>query len=125
MAGLTRRFLKQLLVAEGAHETAVEAAQLCATELVANVHRHTTSPTVAVEILLTPERLVVHVHDDAPSTTLAAAARQGDEAEHGRGLGLVDTYATRWGTTVYAGRPPRRKSVWFRLDAITGAKSPL
>lgn len=75
----------------------VEAAQLCVSELVANVIRHVgagTPTTLAVSMNGTHLRLEVRDPDARALPTLLSALP--DEVA-GRGLALVDAVADRWG----------------------------
>jgi hypothetical protein len=50
--------------------------------------------------------------EDAAHEAVPAPRRQGSEAESGRGLAIVDSIATAWGTSAV---PGDGKVVWFRL----------
>ncbi|WP_052434425.1 ATP-binding protein [Streptacidiphilus melanogenes] len=87
--------------------------ELLVSELVTNAVLHATGAMVAVQIRLEDQRLRVEVEDDSPNPPPWPA--DGDlatwDAEHGRGLQLVTTLASRHGC-----RPsPRGKRVWFEL----------
>ncbi|WP_329471079.1 ATP-binding protein [Streptomyces sp. NBC_01723] len=93
-----------------------DAAELCVSELVANVIKHVgrATPTTLVASLGGP-RLRIEVHDpDAralPTLTCATL-----DAAAGRGMTLVDAVSDRWGVELTGDR----KITWceFRMDAI-------
>ncbi|MFC9930220.1 ATP-binding protein [Streptomyces sp. NPDC127190] len=87
---------------------------LCISEVVTNAVRHTRSPRIAIEISMSSDHVVVHVHDNEPCA-LPASKPWHPEFEHGRGLALVEAHAHRWGITLFGGRHPRSKAVWFEL----------
>lgn len=88
-----------------------DTVELLASELVTNAYRH--SPTDAyVNVERTPETLTVSVWDHGPSAPASSEARQpSDDAESGRGLGIVETCADEWGVREY----PYGKAVWFSV----------
>jgi hypothetical protein len=94
----------------GLHEV-VSDAQLCVSELVANVITHVgvgTPATLAVS--LRGNRLRIEVHD--PNTrALPSLVSAEDAAEAGRGLALVDAVAASWGVQLHAGK----KATWCEL----------
>ncbi|MFI8945043.1 ATP-binding protein [Streptomyces sp. NPDC053750] len=96
----------------------VDEAQLCVSELVANVITHVgagTPTTLAVLMNGTFLRIEVHDPDTRALPTLVAADVQ---AESGRGVALVDAVADRWGVLLSADR----KVTWCEL--ATGLTSP-
>lgn len=75
----------------------IEVAQMCVTELVANVITHIgpgTPTTLVVAMNGTHVRLEVHDPDGSALPTLLSATTT---AESGRGLALVTAMADRWG----------------------------
>ncbi|MFJ5291720.1 ATP-binding protein [Streptomyces sp. NPDC088348] len=75
----------------------VEVAQLCVSELVANVIKHVgpgTPTTLAVSINGTCLRIEVR---DPDSRALPTLLSHDTESESGRGMALVDALAERWG----------------------------
>jgi hypothetical protein len=105
-----RRRTREQLCAWGRADLA-EAAALCVTELLANVHRHV--PSAACQLSL--ERLAgggvrVAVADRSHVVPVRRPEPAGTE-EHGRGLLLVAGLAERWGTTLTASG----KQVWAEL----------
>ncbi|WP_306323675.1 MULTISPECIES: ATP-binding protein [unclassified Streptomyces] len=95
------------------HPTVVDAAQLCVTEILANVHRHVTDLACEVRLrVLAEEGGAVQVSVADRSPTLPVLCTEPDwEAESGRGMFLIAAAADLWGTM-----PTRDgKVVWARL----------
>lgn len=116
VAGL-RRVMRAHLELWGLHGV-IESAQLCVSELVANVITHVgigTPTTLAVSMNGTYLRIEVHDPDTRVLPTLLAA---GSEAESGRGVALVDSVTDRWGVQLRADR----KVTWCEL--ATGLTAP-
>jgi len=115
--GALRRILRTHLGLWGLHE-AIESAQLCVSELVANVINHVgpgTPTTLAVSMNGTHLRIEVHDPDTRALPMLKEAYA---DSEGGRGMALVDAVAERWGVQVL----PERKVTWCEL--ATGPASP-
>ncbi|MGW2812787.1 ATP-binding protein [Streptomyces sp. NPDC001415] len=96
----------------------VESAQLCVTELVANVITHVgpqTPTTLAVSMNGNLLRIEV-VDPDTRALPTLLAARADDEA--GRGMALVEATAERWGVVLRSDT----KVTWCEL--ATGLRSP-
>jgi anti-sigma regulatory factor (Ser/Thr protein kinase) len=90
-------------------ETLADVAELLVSELVTNALLHAGSE-VRVRVLPNGERLRVEVLDT--SDTPVIPRDFGPDATTGRGLGLVEHLAARWGC-----RPTSSgKAVWFELD---------
>jgi anti-sigma regulatory factor (Ser/Thr protein kinase) len=90
----------------------VDEAQLCVSELVANVITHVgagTPTTLAVQLNSTSLRIEVHDPDSRALPTLVAADV---ESEGGRGMALVGAVTDRWGVQLGADR----KVTWCELD---------
>ncbi len=81
---------------------------LLVSELVANAVRHAAS-TVELQLTAGARALTVAVSDASPELPSTRGADL--DAEHGRGMLLVDQMADRWG----ADRHPNGKRVWFEL----------
>jgi anti-sigma regulatory factor (Ser/Thr protein kinase) len=112
-AGTRRRVSDRLRKWEVAER--IETSVLLASELVANVVRHTSSRP-GVTISVAGGILEVGVTDEGPRLPRSAnpAARAqvpAVTAESGRGLLLVEALADEWGATDL----PGGKHVWFRL----------
>lgn len=95
----------------------VPDAQLCASELAANVIKHVGCGTRArLAVSMRGSRLRIEVSDpDARSVPVLVAGADGEE--HGRGLVLVDALADRWGVVLRADS----KATWCELT--TGLRS--
>ncbi|MFC5801522.1 ATP-binding protein [Streptomyces formicae] len=109
IAGL-RRVMRLHLTRWGLPDL-VDAAQLCVTELVANVVRHVgpeTPTTLAVSMNGTNLRIEVQ-DPDTRALPILMSARDDDEA--GRGMALVDATADRWGVVL----SPDSKVTWCEL----------
>lgn len=119
-----RRALRIHLEYWGLHELS-DAAELCASELVANVIRHVGAGTPSTLVVaLNGPHLRVEVHDPDPRA-LPTLACTGPDAEEGRGMMLVDAISDRWGVDLTVDR----KVTWceFRMGVATanrGAVSP-
>nr|WP_075662766.1 ATP-binding protein [Streptomyces acidiscabies] len=96
------------------HGALAEAAQLCTSEIVTNVYRHTTARLVHVDVIVAEGYVSVWVYDDLPKY-LPAPPEETDR-EGGLGLYVVDQLADHWGASLYGGLIPTSKAVWFRLD---------
>ena len=94
--------------------TRVEDGQLLITELVANAIVHG-KRSVLVHIAPQINSLRVYVADDNAASPVMA--NPSIEAEHGRGLRIIDALAHTWGTTT--GPYPDGKTVWFQLQRDT------
>ncbi|MFJ8928621.1 ATP-binding protein [Streptomyces sp. NPDC102364] len=116
VAGL-RHVMRAHLELWGLHGV-IESAQLCVSELVANVITHVgigTPTTLAVSMNGTYLRIEVLDPDTRVLPTLLAAD---PDSESGRGMALVDSVTDRWGVQLRA----ERKVTWCEL--ATGLKSP-
>ncbi|MGW1809285.1 ATP-binding protein [Streptomyces sp. NPDC002078] len=105
-----RRILRLHLERWGLQEHS-ETAQLCVSELVANVIKHVgpgTPTTLAVSMSGTRLRIEVHDPDPRALPTLTDA---GADAESGRGMALIDAITDRWGVDL----APGRKTTWCEL----------
>ncbi|MFI6661332.1 ATP-binding protein [Streptomyces sp. NPDC050523] len=108
--GSLRRALRTHLRLWGLHES-IDAAQLCVSELAANVINHVgpgTPATLAVSTNGTHLRIEVHDPDTRALPTLRQAEA---DSGSGRGLALVTAVAERWGVHVL----PERKVTWCEL----------
>ncbi|MEV7197708.1 ATP-binding protein [Streptomyces sp. NPDC093510] len=98
VAGL-RRFVRLQLTQWGLPEV-IEAAQLCVSELVANVITHVgeqTPTTLSLAMSNTCVRIEVGDSDARALPTLLAPEA---DAESGRGMALLDAVADRWGVVL-------------------------
>lgn len=107
--GQVRGHVRNALEAWGL-EDVVERALLLASELATNAVLHARGD-YAVTVERAADRVRVAVHDSSP--VAAARRRTGLRSMGGRGLGLVEALALRWGSSAsvlgYA------KQVWFEL----------
>lgn len=87
----------------------VEEAVLLVSELVGNVVRHTGAPEFALRAWCAGGRLRIEVEDC--SRALPSLLPEAPLAEGGRGLLLVDHFATRWGVDLL----PHGKRTWCEL----------
>lgn len=108
--------LRNLVVAvlrSTGHDALAETARLLTSELVTNVHRHTTVRAIHVEVIVAPGDVYVDVRDNEPQFRALLPEIRGGEG--GLGLSLVNEYADAWGVTHFGGLVPTGKAVWFRL----------
>jgi anti-sigma regulatory factor (Ser/Thr protein kinase) len=89
-----------------------DVAELLVDELVSNVVRHVGSP---VELRVLRQATTVRVEVDDESTALPVRRDPNPDEDHGRGILLVESLASRWGTIP----TPGGKTVWFEIDAET------
>jgi len=104
---VARRFVRDLLDAWGAGELE-DSAVLLTSELVTNALLHARSAS-ELNVRLIDGRLRVGVSDSTPVAPVRK--RYGKEAATGRGLLLIDTLASAWGTDLNEDG----KEVWFEL----------
>jgi len=88
---------------------------LLATELVANVVRHVGSDAT---VRVSPTRDGVRVEVDDASTDVPVLQLPDRSSPSGRGILLLDSFATRWGADVRL----TGKTVWFEVDATTATR---
>ncbi|MDT0530195.1 SpoIIE family protein phosphatase [Micromonospora sp. DSM 115977] len=112
------RALVRSVLTEAHLDQLANEAMLLTTELSTNAVEHARTE-LDVEVVADPVGITVTVSDFAagPVEELTVGVRNDatdiDEvSERGRGLLLVDHFASRWGTTYL----PTGKGVWFRLD---------
>ncbi|MGC4790186.1 SpoIIE family protein phosphatase [Micromonospora sp. DT178] len=123
------RALVRSVLTEAHLDELANEAMLLTTELSTNAVEHARTE-LDVEVVADPVGITVTVSDFAagPVEELTVGVRNDatdiDEvSERGRGLLLVDHFASRWGTTYL----PTGKGVWFRLDLpgpATAARHP-
>ncbi len=93
----------------------VDDARLLVSELVTNVHLHTDTAVVRLDVAVHLASVRVAVWDDAPGSRLLSLPALPDDGS-GRGLLLVEALASRWGVYRPNINTRRRKGVWFALD---------
>ncbi|SNT56784.1 Serine phosphatase RsbU, regulator of sigma subunit [Asanoa hainanensis] len=120
------RALVRAVLAEAGLDDLSNEALLLTTELSTNAVVHA-GTDLDIEVSADTVGLTVTVTDFAggPIETVLAHPRPdasdiSEISERGRGLLLVDHFASRWGT-IHEGA---RKGVWFRLDRPDGSASP-
>ena len=91
----------------------VERAELLVSEVVTNGVVHG-SGLVRMAARIGPQFLHVEVADEGGGMPLVAAQR--NDAEHGRGMAMVEMLSSRWGTELGVG--PLGKTVWFELRPL-------
>ncbi|MEW1637499.1 ATP-binding protein [Streptomyces sp. NPDC093801] len=89
----------------------VDDARLIVSELVANAVQHTASRRIGVSVTRHPDHVRIVVTDTSRTLPDPATHTLGGEAESGRGLQLVDQFATRWGSKRFR----TGKQVWAEL----------
>jgi anti-sigma regulatory factor (Ser/Thr protein kinase) len=102
-----RRLLRTAL--DGNQSAAIEDAVLMISELVTNAVRHTRH-VLLVLVTIHHHTLRVGVSDDNPTMPVAPGPEH--NATSGRGLGMVEALADRWGITPTADG----KTVWFEIN---------
>ncbi len=111
----TARSVVRSVLVEAELTELLDEALLLTTELATNGVLHA-GTDLDLEVVADPRGLTVTVLDQLPGPLARAADDAPDPlaepAERGRGLQLVDHFASRWGTTHHA----KGKGVWFRLD---------
>ncbi|MGW6852066.1 PAS domain S-box protein [Streptomyces virginiae] len=111
--GEGRRFLRSTLTAWGKDDEQLrETACLLVSELLSNAVRHGRGP-LRLRLRQAGRELGVEVCDGSP--VLPQARFAAPDAESGRGLLLVDSMASSWGTLPTA----ESKAVWFALPLPT------
>ena len=103
-----RRFVETLLASWGHPETGWSAA-LCISELASNCALHARTD-FSVRLLLEQDRVRLEVTDGSPRVPLQRAYAA--DATTGRGLRLLEDYASSWGCEPTADG----KTVWVLLD---------
>jgi hypothetical protein len=68
-----------------------------------------------VELRVLRQATTVRVEVDDESTALPVRRDPNPDEDHGRGILLVESLASRWGTIP----TPGGKTVWFEIDAET------
>jgi len=118
-----RAIVRSVLLEAGQPELLNEAL-LLTTELCTNAVEHAATE-LDLEVVADPAGLTVEVTDFAPSRIDGLVVGKpnatpdiGEVPERGRGLLLVDHFASRWGTTHLRSG----KGVWFRLDLVDAVR---
>ncbi|MER5702182.1 SpoIIE family protein phosphatase [Micromonospora sp. NPDC002296] len=121
------RALVRSVLAAASLDDLLNEALLLTTELTTNAVEHARTE-LDIEVVADDVGLTVTVSDFAARTVdeLTVGVRNdsseiNEVSERGRGLLLVDHFASRWGTTYL----PTGKGVWFRLDRRDAAGRPV
>jgi len=111
----TRRWLDDILEADGVAEQLRATATLLANELVTNAVRHACEP-ISASVQLDPNAAVLRfsVSDGSPEQPVLRYPEPQETS--GRGVQLVARLAIRWGVDQH----PEGKSVWFELPLRRG-----
>ncbi|MGH9103931.1 MAG: ATP-binding protein [Acidimicrobiales bacterium] len=115
--GEARRFLRQVLEEWGLR-TDPDPSILALSEVVTNAIVHGRSDA---EVLVSIRGRTLRVEVRDVSAQRAVRKRYGPQAGTGRGLGIVEALAERWGTEGTG----TGKVVWFELPLTEGAVSPV
>ncbi|MCI3272356.1 ATP-binding protein [Streptomyces cylindrosporus] len=124
--GVARATLRLILAAHELPDL-TPTAELLATELLTNSHRHTHGQYALRLLSSEPGRVRVAVWDTDPRVppgfTNAAAPEPSPDAEHGRGLPLVRAYADALGVSVLRewGASKGGKLLWAECGGGVGA----
>ncbi|MFD8377713.1 ATP-binding protein [Streptomyces sp. NPDC059679] len=111
---VVRDLLASLLLVTG-HPDLVDAAQVCASDVVTNVVQHTKVPDMHIDVTIQDDRVIVGVRDDDPCGH--PEIRQASiKDETRRGLQLVDHLSYAW-DVAWTGADGNQtgKRVWFEL----------
>ncbi|MFD8263617.1 ATP-binding protein [Streptomyces griseoluteus] len=110
-----RHQLGALLACSGLSECA-DTVMLVTQELMVNamVHGCGSKPTLRFIVRATHGHGRLRVEVEDPSIKQPHTRPPSPDEEGGRGLYLVDSLVTRWGT--YRSKPGHGKTVWFELD---------
>ncbi|MEV0404247.1 ATP-binding protein [Actinoallomurus sp. NPDC050550] len=102
---VSREFVRDVL---GSHHPALDGVGLSVSELATNAIRHTPSGAggrFTIRLAAADHRIRAEViNDGVIDGEPHRRSEPGIDAEHGRGLLLVDALADRWGVTRCAGR---------------------
>jgi anti-sigma regulatory factor (Ser/Thr protein kinase) len=123
VAGL-RRLMRLHLELWDLHELA-DVAQLCVSELVANVIKHVGPGTPSMlAVSMNGIRLQIEVHDPNPRA-LPVLTDAADDAEGGRGMALIDAITDRWGVDLGYAAAPRVARAADVLELYASTPTPL
>ncbi|MBB5117397.1 hypothetical protein AF335_02510 [Streptomyces eurocidicus] len=119
-ARVAREFVAAALVASG-YDALIENACLCVSDVVSNVVRHARVTSLAVEVAVHHDHVVVGVSDTDPGR-LPWRREAAVDAEGGRGLMLVQRLSEASGVAwEWDGLTLVGKRVWFELrDSSVG-----
>ncbi|MFF8841335.1 ATP-binding protein [Streptomyces sp. NPDC015127] len=112
-----RRLVSERLGRWGIDGDTLDTALLIVSELVTNAVVHTDGHLVSCQLLLADGRLRVTVQDQGSAPT-GPRVCHGLEEERGRGLLLVESLSTAWGT--YDREHSAGRAVWAELTCSDG-----
>ena len=112
--GRARRFVHDQCQAAGVNGDTSDTAVLLTSEIVTNAFLHGRSGA-RLTLLTTDDRLRIEVGDD--NSRLPQRVEPDRDALNGRGLAIVDTLASDWGSAQHA----EGKVVWFELTRPPGS----
>jgi anti-sigma regulatory factor (Ser/Thr protein kinase) len=113
--GLARAAIRGVCVAADLADEVSDTASLLTSELVSNVYQHGRGAMMmAADVRGVQLRVSVTDSGNGPPPA-APPSSDGDLNVRGRGLLLVSSLATRWGTRP---RASRGKAVWFELEPV-------
>jgi serine/threonine-protein kinase RsbW len=107
--GKGRRMAREVLVSWGLERDLVDETELVVGELLANAIRHGEAPTT-LSMRFAGRCIGGEVHDQGDM--FEAPPEASKDAEHGRGLHIVDAYVDQWG--VDPAGDGRGKVVWWK-----------
>lgn len=110
-----RQFVRAQLDDHQIDDQATDLVILLVSELISNALTHG-PPPLCLQVLVAENRVRLEVHDSNPAPPVLG--RPDFEAEHGRGMWLIDTLSSKWG---HRPQPPG-KIVW--LDVPFNAAEP-
>lgn len=121
-ARMARDAVRDVLADSSATQTVVDTTVLLTSELVTNAIQHARSNAV-LDVRVEDDLVRVEVSDLDPRRPRAYAGDP-ELAERGRGLGLVDMCATRWGVDPLGATGSGTwvgKTVWFEVAYLSVA----
>ncbi|XUL90379.1 ATP-binding protein [Streptomyces galilaeus] len=111
-AGAARRYVQLAARSWGLPSDTVDTLETITGELAANALEHSRSDSIAVALSSTSGRATVSVTDEGQGSRASVPDAQGPDREHGRGLLITDTLATRWGQH----QTGRGLTVWAEIE---------
>ncbi len=109
-----RRLVRRHLTAWQAPAECIDATLIVVSELATNAVRHTKSVRISLELIGRPGEIEVAVRDSGPRPRAPLSVQPDPTglSQNGRGLGIVQTLAARWGAEAAPGSGLR---VWAVL----------